>query len=457
MQKTKDSAISSLSVSRSKNTLDNKSSRWHVLMASWLGTMFDGMDASIFVLILFPALSDILHTTSYTEVGLAGSIVMATFMFGWAIGAIAFGIIADYIGRTKTMMLTILLYASATGLCALSHSYQELAFYRFLVGLGIGGEVICGAILVSECWRNKSRVHAVGVLTSAFGAGYLVAALLNLVLSPIGWRWLFVAGIAPALVTLYIRSKVSEPLHFELNKEYKKRLREKEKSSLTQEEKELLSLTVVQIFNKENIVQTLKVSFITSVMIIGYWAVLAWVPPWINQLTGTSAIVERSLAAALFNVGAITGNCLSGSIINFMGRRKSFMIFFMGAFISASTMFLTIKSFGPILLAAMTIAGFFASGIFGYIYIYTPELFKARIRGTAFGFSMQVGRFAAAIAALISGQLIAFFNGSYAIAAACLSAVYLLGFIAAFFLPETKGEVFNLELTTPINLAGHKK
>src|SRR5271170_5859318 len=117
--------------------LDRKS-QWHVLLATWLGEMFDGMDASIFVLVLFPALSELLNTKSHSIVGLHGSYILATFMVGWAIGGIGFGILADYIGRARTLVYTILLYAIFTGLCALSHNWQEMAIYRFLVGCGIG-------------------------------------------------------------------------------------------------------------------------------------------------------------------------------------------------------------------------------------------------------------------------------------------------------------------------------
>ena len=224
------------SVSRLDAPAQIESSRWHVLAATWLGEMFDGMDASIFVLVIFPALSELLATKSHSVVGVYASIILATFMLGWAVGGIGFGILADYIGRARTLVYTILLYAIFTGLVRLSHNWQEMAIYRFLVGCGIGGEISIGGVLMAECWRGKSRLHATGVMASSFGCGYLVASLLNLFLGGLGWRWLFVAGIVPALLTAYIRAKLKEPVQFELMREYKQRLRAKPKAELTVQE-----------------------------------------------------------------------------------------------------------------------------------------------------------------------------------------------------------------------------
>ncbi len=125
-------------------------SQWHVLLATWLGGVFDGMDSSIFAIILFPALSDLLATKSHAVVGMYGSYIVALFMLGWAIGAMLFGILSDYIGRAKTLTVTILVYAICTGLCATAHSWWELGIYRFFVGAGIGGELGIGTVLLSE-------------------------------------------------------------------------------------------------------------------------------------------------------------------------------------------------------------------------------------------------------------------------------------------------------------------
>jgi MFS family permease len=333
-----------------EKALEAKSSRWHVLLATWLGEMFDGMDASIFVLVLFPALSELLNTKSHSEVGVYGSIILATFMIGWAVGGIGFGILADHIGRARTLFYTILLYAIFTGLCALSHNWQEMAFYRFLVGCGIGGEISIGGVMMAECWQGKSRLHATGVMCSSFGCGYLVAAFLNLVIGGAGWRWLFLVGVAPALLTAYIRAKLKEPVQYELIAEYKKRLRQKPKAELSAEERQLLSFTLPQVFSKENIGKTLLVSALASTAIVGYWAVLSWIPPWINQLVGNMAVQERSYTAIALNLGSITSALLVGVFIQILGRKLSFFITFVGALVCALGLFITTHSYSNTVL-----------------------------------------------------------------------------------------------------------
>jgi MFS family permease len=414
-------------------TSESESSRWHVLLATWLGEMFDGMDASIFVLVIFPALSELLATKSHSVVGVYASVILATFMLGWAIGGIGFGILADHIGRARTLVYTILLYAIFTGFCAFSHNWQEMAIYRFLVGCGIGGEISIGAVLMAECWRGKSRLHATGLMCSSFGSGYLVASLLNLFLGGLGWRWLFVVGIVPALLTAYIRAKLKEPVQYELMRQYKERLRDKPKAELTVQEAEVLKFTLPQIFQGKNISKTILVTALASTAVVGYWAVLSWIPPWINQLTGTAAVHERSIIAIAQNVGAIMSCLLTGLLVSKLGRRASFCLSFLGALTCCLGMFLTTKAYSDTLLIWAYFVGFFATLVFALLFIYVPEIYETKLRATALGFCIQSGRIIAAVAAITGGQLIGIFGGSYAMAGAVVSLFYLVGIFASLF------------------------
>lgn len=414
---------------------------WHVLIATWLGELFDGMDASIYVLVLFPALSDLLNTSSHGEVGVVGSYVLAIFMIGWAVGALVFGILSDYIGRARTMVITILLYAICTGLCAFSQTWQELAFYRFLVGCGIGGEISIGAVILSECFKGRSRLHAVAALSTSFGCGYLIAALLNLYLGGFGWRILFLAGVAPALVTLYIRMKIKEPQQFVTVQQMMRTIEKPRSSLLARLREKMVGLTLWKLFEPENRAKVVVVIGLASTAIIGYWAVLSWIPAWVNQLTGTNAVAERSQTAICMNIGAIVAAALGGFMIERMGRRNAMRLTFGFALMTCVGMFLTVKSFGPALLAWVFFVGGFATLPFVFLFAYVPELFHAGIRGTAFGFSVQLGRVFAAMAALAGGQIIALFGGSYAVAGATVASVYLFGMVCTAFMPDTSGEV----------------
>ncbi len=406
-------------------------SQWHALLATWLGGVFDGMDSSIFAIVLFPALSELLGTTSHAEVGLHGSYIIALFMLGWASGAMLFGVAADYFGRARTLTFTIILYALCTGLCALAHNWWELGAYRFLVGAGIGGEMGIGAVLLSECWPGKSRVFAVGkgAMATSLGFGYFLTAGLNLWLGEFGWRWLFVAGVAPAFLTVYIRMKLKEPPQFE-----KAKAERKANSHVSK-------FTLKEIFNEENKHKTLAVVAVASTAIITWWAVIAWIPAWINQLTGELAVAERSHAMFLKDFGMILSGILGGFVIRRLGYRISMALSFFMAFVCSVGMFMTVKTFGLALLMWIPCLGFFAHLPFVILWIYIPELFEAKIRSTAFGFSYNIGRFAAAFAALGSGALINAFGGSYAMAASTVATIYLIGILGTLIMPKTSGHL----------------
>jgi MFS family permease len=400
--------------------------------------MFDGLDATIFVLALFPALSELLRTTSHAQVGAYGGVVLATFMVGWGVGALVFGILADQIGRTRAMIITIFIYAIFTGMCALSHSWVELSFYRFLVGCGIGGEQSIGIVLIAEYWRGKARLHATSFMTTAFGCGYFLASILNAVLGNLGWRYLFLAGVIPALLTIYIRFQLRESAEFELAREFHRTL---QAENGKRGRFDRVKATVKELFVRENTRKILTVATMGSTSIVGYWAVMSWVSPWINQLTGTLAVMERTYATMGLSIGTIISGFVAGWAVILIGRKNAIRFGFVGALLAFIGMFMTVKSYGPALLAWTLVVGFFAQLPFNCLFIYAPELFNTHIRGTAVGFSVQAGRVVGALLALISGQLIAMFGGSYPLAGSCVSLFYLVGIFATFFMPPSNGEI----------------
>jgi MFS family permease len=424
-----------------------QASKWHAFVAAWLGAFFDGLDATIYVMVLVPALSELLGTKSHAAIGQYGSYVLAIFMLGWATGAIVFGMLADRIGRAKTMMITILMYALCTGLCTFAHSWQELAFYRFLVGCGIGGEIGIGGVILSETWRGKSRLHAMGVMVSAFGWGYLATSLLNLCFGSMGWRLLFLVGVTPALLTFYVRAKLKDTEEFRFLSEARRRAKLKPPALRNVHEKELVRNTLTCLFTAANLRKTFTVVAMASSCIMGYWAVLAWIPAWINQITGTEAIAERSLTTIVMNIGLITCGMFGGKLVDLFGRKRCFFISSVASYFACVGMFTTVKSFGPVVLVWAFTIGAVTILPFVVLFVYVPELFPTRIRGTAFGFSYNSGRVLAALAAIFGGQLITLFSGSYSQAAASVAAVYLLGAVAAFFMPMTDGNVQSAVIT----------
>ena len=159
--------------------------QWLVLFVAWLGWVFEALVATIYAFVLNRALHDLLAgsagagSVSDQDIGWYGGLIFSIFLVGWAIGGIFFGMVADYLGRTKTLIATILIYAVFTGLAALSQEWWHLAVYRFLTALGIGGEWAAGAAIVAETWPEQKRAKAAGILQSAWAAGFFLAALAN--------------------------------------------------------------------------------------------------------------------------------------------------------------------------------------------------------------------------------------------------------------------------------------
>src|SRR5579872_4919525 len=185
---------------------------WWVLGIAALAWSFDTMDQRIFIMARGPAMVSLLPSgATSAEVTYYSGIATTIFMLGWAIGGFCFGVLGDRWGRAKTMMLTVLLYSLFTGLSALSQKFWDFSLYRFLTGLGVGGEFAAGVTLVAEVMPASARAHALGLLQSFGAVGNLIGSLLSFVILPLGWRWMFVIGVAPALLVAFVFRKVPEP------------------------------------------------------------------------------------------------------------------------------------------------------------------------------------------------------------------------------------------------------
>ena len=181
------------------------------LASAFAGWMFDSADLNLFTLVMFPSISELTGGNHPGSVALIGGYVMAIKLFCWGIGGILFGVVADRWGRARTMVATIIIYAVFTGLSGLARNWGELAALQALAGFGIGGEWAAGAALIAETWPEAKRSRAMQIMQMAFAFGFFVAALDNLLLGPISWRWVLAAGALPAVFSLAIRSFVPEP------------------------------------------------------------------------------------------------------------------------------------------------------------------------------------------------------------------------------------------------------
>jgi MFS family permease len=398
-----------------------------VLLVAWLGWVFDSMDATIYNLVLTPALRELLGSRGAAEnIGWYGGIILAIFLVGWAIGGILLGILADYIGRARTLVIAILVYAVFTGLAGLAHSWWELAIYRFVTALGVGGEWASGAILVAEVFPESLRVKGAGVLQSAWGAGYFLAAGVYLLLAGHSWRVMFFVGVVPALVGLFALRKIHEPERWKQAKAKKSG-----------------GLTLWELFGPARRRDTIVGASLAFVAVFGLWGATNWTPSLVReriepgQLTPAEITAMVSYAVMSLNAGAIAGYFAFPPLAESIGRLRAFAVMMMGSAIALPATFLAPKSYGMV-LAILPALGFFTNGIFSGFPVYLPELFPTRMRATGAGFCFNAGRVLAASGPFLTGYLVTQL-GSFARAASAVALIYVLGMLVLLFARETKG------------------
>jgi MFS family permease len=350
-----------------------------VLASGFLGWLFDSMDLNLFTLVLFPSVAQLIKSSNPTEVAQIGGYILAIKLFCWGLGGIAFGVVADRIGRTRTMVITMIIYALFTGLSGVAQSWQQLAVMQAIAGFGIGGEWSAGAALVAESWPEKSRARAMQVMQMAFAFGFLVAALDNLILGPISWRWVLAAGALPAIIALCIRWFVPESERWQ-------QARSDEKAAGT-----TLLRTFTTMFEPALRRRTIVGVLVSSAMMIGSWGGLTLLPSWIQQLSRAAgappalAVQTISYAFILMMIGAILGYLTLIFLIDNIGRRACYFLFCLGSLISSLFLFLTVKDLNAVMWF-MPVLGYFVIGGFGTFAAYLPELFPTRVRATAQGF-----------------------------------------------------------------------
>jgi MFS family permease len=411
--------------------------QWLVLLVAWLGWVFDSMDAMIYALVLHPALHELLppalgRPATDADIGWYGGLIFSVFLLGWALGGVGFGVVADRIGRTKTMIMTILIYAIFTGMAAFSETWWHLALYRFLTALGIGGEWAAGAAIVAEVWPEEKRAKAAGVLQSAWAAGFFLAAAFYLLLRHYPWQALFVVGVAPAIVALFVRLWVKEP------DRWVKAHALEEQTGLARRAK------ITELFHGVLRRSTWVGASLAFVAVFGLWGATNWTPTLIRALPDMQGLASAQIktyvvyATMSLNAGALIGYLSFGPLADRFGRRATFALMCIGSLVMVPITFLTPRDYAHVLML-LPLLGFFNNGIFSGFPIYLPELYPTRIRATGAGFCFNAGRVLASGAPFLTGFLVEAL-GSFGRAASAIALIYILGLIILPFAPETRGK-----------------
>lgn len=421
--------------------------QWRTLLATNLGWLFDGYEAYALFLTVGPAMHSLLASSQYSQIPAYAGTVVAITLLGWGIGGFCGGILADYIGRKRTMIYAILAYSIMTGLTAVSFNWISFALLRLLVGIAIGSEWATGTSMIAELWPQNARGKGAGLMQCGLGVGFFLASFLWLFVSGFGaeaWRYMFLIGIIPALLALWIRVSIDESQAWQQTNTRRQEARARKDTGavLSAEEKALTRFTIADLFvEPETRRRTILVFLMSLTTTLAWWGISSWIPPYIAGAAGKAHLPPQqwaSYAGMAYNLGAILGYVAFGFLADRFGRKPITMLYFAGALFFTPVLFLWTQDLNLLLLAAFGNA-VFTLGQYSWMPVWLPELYPTRSRATGIAFAFNAPRFIAFLGPLFAGTLIVQFGG-FSRAAMILSLIYVLGFVVAPLLPETKGK-----------------
>ncbi len=401
--------------------------QWRVLVAAKCGWMLDALDFMLYAM----ALGQLRAYFEFGDdvAGLLGTITLVMSGFG----GLLFGYVADRFGRTRALMATIVIFSLASLGTSTSQSVLQLLFWRAVLGIGMGGEWASGAVLVSETWPPEHRSKAISIMQSGWAIGYMLAAVLaalvlgNPALGDEAWRLLFVIGVAPALLTLWIRRNVRESPVWVARAAAMPRRDNPFKA----------------IFGRDLVGRTLRIIALGSAVQFAYWGLFFWLPPFlarpIEQGGAGMGVVGSLRWIIAMQVGAYLGYLTFGFIADRLGRRRTFILFMLCA--AAIVPIYGQMARNPLVLLLLSpLLGYFGHGYFSLFGGLIAELFPTAVRATGQGTSYNLGRMAGAVAPFTIGALATLPGIGIGLALGVTSAFFLLAAILVLTLPDRSGQ-----------------
>jgi MFS family permease len=401
------------------------------LLAAALGWMLDSFDAMLYALVLTHVMRD-LGMTKATAGLLSMLMLLAS-----GIGGLLFGFLADRIGRKRALMLSILTYSICSFASGLSTTVPMLAVFRFILGLGMGGEWNTGATLVAETWPDELRAKAIAMVQSSWAIGYALAALVaGIVLRYANWRAVFFVGILPAIVTLWIQNRVPES---EMWKEHHRLASDSERVAQAQQKYDHDSF--FRIFRAPYVKSTIALLLLNFFGMFGWWGLFQWVPAYLSLPIaqggrGFGVMGTTSLLVVLNLFGMFPGYASFGWVADHLGRRRSFMLYTFAAALLVPLYAMARSQ--TALLVLGTVVAFFGTGFFSGSGIIGSEIFPTRLRARALGFTYNGARAMSSVAPFVIGWVgdMKGLNWAFYLCAAA----FLLASVMATQLPETRGK-----------------
>ena len=428
---------------------------WFVLIVAALGWLFDCLDQQLFTLSRGRAMEALLPLVPKSQHAQWGGYATSIFLIGWATGGLVFGMLGDRIGRAKVMMITILMYSVCTGLSALSVGFWDFAMYRFLTGLGVGGEFAVGVALIAEVMPDRARPGALGLLQALSTVGNVSAALIGLGMANLeasgaigrgnSWRWMFVIGALPAFLALIIRARLKEPERWQKLKD-------------SGEIAKRNAFTYSDLFGNPKWRRHAIIGMMLACTgVIGLWGIGFFTPELVRTVISKSLLAQgmtpadvppkvdalASKGLFMLQIGAFFGMLTFSWIAQKLGRRPALAIAFTLAMLATATTFLTFRTINQIYWL-IPIMGFFQLSVFAIYAIYLPELFPTSLRSTGTSFCYNVGRFVAASGPAILGLLTSKVYHDQPepmrYAGVTMCAIFLFGLCVIPFAPETRNQ-----------------
>jgi MFS family permease len=388
------------------------------LLAASLGWMLDAFDVMLYALVLSAVRAD-LNLSAEVAGGLQSLTLLAS-----AAGGLVFGLLADRWGRTRALILSVLIYSIFTAACGFAQTALQLAVFRIFLGLGMGGEWASGAALVSETWPAKHRGKALGLMQSSWAIGYALAAIVNWLVQDVagfGWRAVFFAGVLPALFALWVRRNVEEPAIW------------------TRARQKPAPVSLGQALGGPMLRVTIALTLMNACTMFAWWGFNTWVPSYLRQPIEAGGVGLSSARMSLFivamQVGMWFGYVTFGVISDVIGRKRTYV----GYLVLAALFVLAYASTrnATLLLVLGPLTAFFATGYFSGFGAVTAEIYPTEVRATAQGFTYNIGRVASAAAPYVVGGLTE--TAGYGPALSTAAAAYALAAVFWIFIPETKG------------------
>ena len=404
--------------------------------AAWAGWALDGMDSFIYALVLTPAIRELLPRSGIAptsdNVVSYGSVLFALFLFGWGLSMI-WGPVADRFGRIRTLALTILCYSIFTLLSAFATTVWQLALFRLLAGVGIGGEWAMGGTFVAEEWPEDRRKMGAGYLHTGYYFGFFLAALANYFIGArYGWRWMFAVGGTPALLVTFIQYGVHE------SKAWRQKL---------ETVKPTMGGAFAKLFSPLYARRTWLNSVYLLVSIVGLWAGSVYVPTSVTQIAVRSgystadAARFASYGTMVLSVGTILGCLVLPPLAESLGRRLTLGLYFVVMFLSIALGFGYVFYLPNALTPFMAVLFFLGVGgaNFAMYTLWLPEQYSTECRASAFAFTTSVGRFVGAGITFLVGAGVAHFH-TIGTPVALTSVAFLVGLLLLPFGEETRGK-----------------